>query len=219
MVNKGIRDDLNSHLWLLYLNSWVDSICSKARFYPEEWHGGKEFPTIYYYLLYELLHVHRGWIRHICEVSADEAFGSHYQQFDKTINISDARQTMLKWILDDLLHCADSISRCKAIPLDKRVYLMEAFMDINIGIKSDFSKYGKADIVIVVNLDKVIDEYLKAFSERIKRTNYVDVFNHEFLQVCDSALNVMDTIPLDRSAVQFWKEWLNAMAPTGNAKN
>lgn len=211
MVNKGVRDNINSHLWLLYLNSWVDSICSKVKHYPEEWQGGKEFPTIYYYLLYELLHVHRDWIDHIYEVSAEEALGSHSQQSDKTINITDARRTILKWVLEDLLYCADFISRCKEIPLGKRVYLIEVFMGINIGIKSDFSKYGKANIAISGNLGKVIEEYLTEFRQRIARTNYADVFNKEFLEVCVSALNKIDIHPLDSNAVKFWKEWLDGL--------
>jgi len=216
MVNKGIRDDLNSHLWLLYLNSWVDSICSKVKYYPEEWQGSKEFPIIYYYLLYELLHVHRDWIDHIYEVNTEEALGSHYQQFDKTINITEGRLTILKWVLEDLLYCADSIARCKEIPIEKRVYLIEVFMEINIGVKSNFSKYGKANIAIAVNVDKVIEEYLMQFKQRIERTNYADIFNKEFLEVCARALNRIDTIPLDRSAVTFWKEWLSGLTMEEN---
>ena len=211
MVNKGIRDNLNSHLWLLYLNSWVESICNKTKCYPEEWQSGKEFPTIYYYLLYELLHVHRDWIDTIYETSTKETLGSDYQQSDKTINITVARLTILKWVLEDLLYCADFISRCKEMPLGKRVYLMEVFMGINIGIKSNFSKYGKANVAIAGNLDKTLEEYLAAFKQRVARTNYADVFNKEFLEVCISALNKMDTIPLDRDAVKFWEDWLNGL--------
>ncbi len=210
MVNKAIRENRNSHMWLLYIHYWVEAICKKIKHYPEEWQGGKEFPTIYYYLLYELLHVHREWVDHIYKVSTEEQHGSSFQQFDKTIDISDARKLILEWILKDLLYCTDNIAQCKEIPYEKRVYLIETVMRINIGIKSNFANYGKAHIAIARNIESATDVYIKEFTERLKNRNYSRIFNDDLWNVCVDSLRQLDTIPLDSNAVKFWKEWLES---------
>lgn len=210
MVNKAIRENYNSHMWLLYIHYWVEAICKKIKCYQEEWQSGKEFPTVYYYLLYELLHVHRDWIDHIYKVTTEVQHGSSYQQFDKKIETSDERKLILEWVLKDLLYCADKIAQCEEIPYDKRIYLLETFMSINIGIKSNFAKYGKAQVAIAENLEAAIDAYIKDFTERIKSKNYSRIFNDKLWNACSDSLNRIDKIPLDRTAITFWDEWLKS---------
>jgi len=209
MVDKGIHDNIRSHMWLLYLHYWVKSICGKMVFIPEEWQNGREFPTVYYYLLYEILTAHDDWIRSIYEISSKEQLGTSFQQSGKSIDISPERQFIIEWILKDMLYCADSIAQCAAIPRDKRIYLLEVFMHVNVGIKSNFSQYGKARIAQATNLNKAIDVYLNEFKERIKSKNYSRTFNFDLHELCQQALNSMDTIPLDHDVVKFWTDWLN----------
>ncbi len=211
MVNKAIRENIQSHMWLLYVHYWVKAICKKMVYYEDEWQGGGEFPTIYCYLLYELLGIHGNWVKHIYEVSSEEQHGSSFQQDDKSIDISEERELILEWILKDMLYCADSIAQCEAIPYDKRVYLLKTFMGVNIGIKSNFSQYGKACIAKATNLNKVISIYIDEFEKRIRNKNYSKAFNEDLKNACQDALESMDTIPLDSNIVRFWKGWLSGL--------
>lgn len=209
MVERGIEANLHSHLWLLYVSHWAKSICKQVTYFPEEWRNGREFPTIYYYLLYEIISTHRYWIDSIYRASAKETYGTEYPGNDKAIEISDARKHVLEWILKDLLYCADVIAQCTEIPPDKRVHLLQSFMEINIGIMSNFSHYGKTRVAVVKDVKSPLDAYLQEFRQALLRKNYADVFNHELHEMCQSALNSMDKIPLSQDACKFWEQWLS----------
>ena len=73
MVSEAIDQNIEWHMWLYYFYSFADAICDNYRPDPARVDLDAEFPTVYSFLLYEMVTTLRDWIRKIEELPVDQA--------------------------------------------------------------------------------------------------------------------------------------------------
>jgi|Deesub1362B_J571_1020462.scaffolds.fasta_scaffold00655_17 Ca2+/Na+ antiporter len=214
MVRKGIRDNYGGHLWLFYLKLWVKEICSKMKIYFEEWHSGKIFPSIYYYLLDEILMTHREWIKHIYEVSGEEKFGRKIITQEQEIEISRERKHVFKCILIDLNDCIDYIAQCPEITNQYKKHLLSIYFKLNIDLDINFRHYDNPTLPIATNISDILKEHKEDLKRHILNKNFSQEFNNELYNSLINSASLIDIPPLGEQGIESlesWKKWLNSL--------
>lgn len=179
IVKTALRNQIKWHMFLQEIEHWQELIIKNMTFEGETWSQKREFPTRYFYILYEMFDTFRGWLRFV-ERSIDIPIYEIKGDVDKNGN---AVQFAIETLAGMLKNLANS-----EIPEHHKIYLADMvwglYFDLLNSKREELKGYG----------EHLLKEMFNAL------TQYSTPFDHKLFKLLICSFYKVDVIGLHSPA-------------------